>query len=551
MFNKEDLKDQLYAQYEDLQQITNAFIEGDAKATDVKHQSALLGIYKERNDTFMHRLRMTAGIVTPQYMRDIADVMDQVGIEHGHLSTRQNIQLHGVPLAKIEESLKSFYERGIYTRGGGGNTFRNVITSSYSGVSSTEVFDTTPYVNSVWDYVYGYQKAYEFGRKLKVGFTSEPADDTDAGIQDLGFIPQIVDGKKGFKVYGGGGMGRGGSLGILLFDFLPADKVIEATIAIIDLFHEHGDRENRSKARLRFILERLGEEGFKELYMSYFNKADIPDEAKLIEELDYAGFTSKVKVFDNEAPESIDYANWVQRTVRETKFEDVVAVRVFARKGNFDSKAFRALANLVDELGSPFIRITLEQDAVIPFVHKSTLPYLYKALLEKLPDQASTSESFVQHVISCIGAERCPIGVLKAPAAAEAVAEALDEFFADKRELKNELYTMLVDSIHISGCPSSCGRNQSSPLGFNGMKKKVDGVLTDFYQIHVGASIAEVRSHLLAKTDPTWIVNAQDIGKFVVNVIAQFVDAYKAGTVATLREFTISLRDKFKVEDYV
>ena len=544
-------KEQLHNQYSELQTVINEYIGGNVKASDVKHQSALLGIYKERNETFMVRLRITGGEVSNQNYRDIADVMESVGIDHGHLSTRQNIQLHGVEVTKVEEALKEFYARHIHTRGGGGNTFRNIITSSMSGVSNSEVFDTLPHVKSVWKYIYTYQKAFEFGRKLKVGFTSEPNDDTDAGIQDLGFVPKIVDGKEGFKVYGGGGMGRGGSLGITLFEFLPAEDIIQATVAMIDLFHEHGDRKNRNKARLRFILERLGEEKFKELYLDIFNSVKIAEDSKIVEYDDYESIVSNLVKFEDPDPSDEEYKGWIKRSTVATKFDNVVALRLFVRRGNFKADDFRALADIVESVGSPITRITLEQDAIIPFVHKSALPYLYKALQEKLPNQAVTNDSFEQHIVCCIGAELCPIGVLKSPVAALTIAKSLDNLFEDKKELKDVLYQQIIGSVHVSGCSSSCGRNQSSAIGFHGLKKKFDGVLTEIYQVHIGANISENSEHMLAKTDVSSIVKADKIGVFVANIVSKFIESYEAGQSKTLREFAISLRDEFKVEDYL
>ena len=548
---KKKYKEHLHTQYSELQEVINKYIGGDVKASDVKHQSALLGIYKERDETIMLRLRMTGGEVTTQNFRDIADIMEDVGIDHGHLSTRQNIQLHGLALEKVEETLKKFYAVHIHTRGGGGNTFRNVITSSKSGVSATEVFDTMPYIKSVWDYVYCYQKAFEFGRKLKVGFTSEPFDDTDAGIQDLGFIPKVVDGKRGFKVYGGGGMGRGGATGIVLFEFLPAEQIIQATVAMIDLFYDHGDRTNRSKARLRFILEKLGEEKFRELYIEYFNNTEIPKNLKDVEDEDYDAYVAGLKKFDQVELDTAEYKGWVKRAVTDTKFgDDVVSVRLFVNHGNFKADDFRRFATLVDSLGTPFVRITLEQDALLPIVHRSALPYLYEALQNKLPNQATTDESFIHHIVSCIGARLCPIGILRSPEAAERIANSLDQLFVDKANLRDELYQQLIGSINVSGCPSSCGRNQSSALGFNGLKKKIDGELTELYQVHVGANISE-DGYNLAKTDGRWLVRSDEIGVFVKNVVSSFIDEYEAGRFNTFREYMISCRDEFKVEAYI
>lgn len=543
-----DIKQQLEDQYDDLQAKINEYLAGECKAPDVKHKSALLGIYKERNDSFMLRIRRTAGHTSPQNFRDIADISDRFSIDHGHFSTRQNIQMHGVPGEHVADAIRAFNAADLNFRGGGGNTFRNVATSPLSGVSPTETFDTVPHTRGVWNWVYYYEKAYQFCRKFKLGFTSEEFDDSNAGIQDLGFVAKIKDGERGFKVYGAGGMGRGASLGTVLFEFLPEKDIIRASQAMIDLFYDHGDREVRAKARLRFVLQRLGEEEFHKLFFSYYEKADAPD--YIHEAIDYTPELEALKKNETEAAPSEGFEQWKQRAVSPTKFGDeIVSVRLYIRRGNFNANDFRSFADILDAVGSKGIRLIISQDAVIPLVHKSKLTELYTLLSNKLPNQAVVDGRFKKQIVSCIGAAECPIGILQSPVAAEAVAEALDDLFDEYSELRSELYESVLDGINISGCASSCGLNLVAGLGFHGMKKRLDGELFEIYQVYVGGQIDET-NHQLAKTDASWLVKADDIDSFVSAVVRSYVESYKAGTKETMREYLLRQRESFNPAEF-
>ncbi len=541
-----DISAQLDTQYRELQETIEQLERGECKAPDVKKRSALLGIYKERDNTYMLRIRRNAGIITTKNLRDTADIMLEQQIRHAHFSTRQNIQLHGVVGANVYNTITAFNSVDMPFRGGGGNTFRSVATSALSGVSATETFDTIPHTAGVWDWAYYYEKAYGFCRKFKLGFTSEESDDTNAGIQDLGFVAKIKDGERGFRVYGGGGMGRGANLGIELFDFLPEKDIIRVSQAMVDLFFDHGNREVRSKARLRFVLQERGEEEFRRLFMEYYEKADAPD--FVYEEIDYSRYIAELKEGDESPADGFE--DWYTRSVIDTKFgDDVKSVRLFVRRGNFAAEDLRALAEVLEAVGASQLRSANTQDAFIPLVKVSKLPELYSLLKEKLPDQAVTDGRFERHIISCIGAAECPIGILKAPEVAKKVADSVDELIKDYQTVSADVYRYILDGINISGCASSCGLNLIAGIGFHGMKKKVDGELKELYQLYVGGQVDE-SDHKLARTDAEWLVEADNLGEFVSRIVKEYLESFKAGNRVSLREYMVGIRDSFNFESY-
>ena len=188
------------------------------------------------------------------------------------MSSRQDVQLHGVPPENVYAAVRSCTENGLPFKGGG-NTFRNILVSPDSGIAPDSIFDVIPHAKSLTDIIFRWDNAFELPRKLKIGFAASEKDEFMAAIQDLGFVAAIKAGKPGFKVYGGGGMGRESAVGIELLDFIPCAQVPQCALAMTEFFYEHGDRTNRNTARIRFLVKRLGKEKFVELFRDYFNRA--------------------------------------------------------------------------------------------------------------------------------------------------------------------------------------------------------------------------------------------------------------------------------------
>lgn len=533
-----DLIHQLEAQYKDLQQTINLLSNGECKITDVKHRSALLGIYREKDDTYMCRVRRNSGRISVKNLHDLADIMEAQQIHHAHFSTRQNIQLHGVPPARVYDTIKACNEAEMLFRGGGGNTFRSIATSPYSGVSPTEAFDTIPHAEAVWEFVRSYERAYGFGRKFKTGFSSEPTDDINAGIQDLGFVAQLRNEQRGFKVYCGGGMGRDPAHGIVLIDFLAEKDVIRVAQAAIDLFFENGNRKIRPKARLRFVLQELGPDAFKQLFFQYLEETTAPDfHPKPID------YTTQVSLLKKGTLSSTDdFEQWVKRSVKNTNHgRSIKSVRLHVRDGNFHAEQFRSLATLLTDCGIVEIRSCNTQDVVIPLIHASKLMELYTGLKRDLSNVINIDGNFMGQVVSCIGATACSIGLLKTETARSSIASALTELMSHYPDIAPLVYESIIHGINISGCASSCGLNQVSAIGFHGHKKRVDGEIVEFYQIHLGGGINE-KQHAFGCTDPASLVPASDVTALVITLVQQYLKHVQAHGPQTLREFISSKR---------
>ena len=495
----------------ELQTDINKFIDGEITVTDLKHTSAPFGIYPQKNGKFMVRIRVTGGLLSLKQMQAVSEILND-GFEIGfaHLTTRQNIQLHDVSIESVYGIVEKAVELGLIFRGGGGNTYRNVMVSPEAAFSDKSVFNVQPYAEEIQNFVYSYDKAYALPRKLKISISCNDDDSALATIQDLGFIATIQNGVKGFKVYVAGGMGRKSSVGIKLIDFLPATDILKVVAAIIELFYDHGNRENRNLARIRFLREKLGNDAFAELFAEYVNKVtdypkvDIPADEQIVVD------------FGSEEVENSDaFELWQTRATSTTKLESAVSVELFVPNGNFTPEQFADLTAQLTKYDNPALQLTATQNLIIPFVKAESLSGLYNVLNDYSINLKG--ESFNGLIQSCIGSRFCKIGILDTPYYAEKASVALDNYFADKTEKQAEQFTEIINSIKLSGCPNSCGAHPSAKLGFQGMKKKVDDVLTDVFFISEGAEIkadetklAEqqadfIKADLIAESITNWL----------------------------------------------
>lgn len=455
---------------ENLKKQTAAYIAGELSQNELKHDTAPFGIYPQRDDRFMARIRINGGMLPVDKFTAIADIIEASGVDFAHLTTRQDIQLHGLAPEKICLVTELCAESGLPFQGGGGNTVRNILVSEGSGVNPEDCFDVQPYADTLWDFMFEYEKGYQLPRKLKAGFAAGEYDSRMAQLQDLGFVAVENDkGARGFRVYGGGGMGRESAAGVKLFDFMPAEQVIQCTVAMTDLFYDHGNRENRNQARIRFIIKKIGAEAFVKLFNEYFEKAveSAPPCFPEAKKDRHAGIFSG-------SPEVLPgFDQWKKTAVSPTSLsENIVSVRFFVPRGNLNPAQINLLASLAECGAAPYFRLSRSQDLILPEVQVEVLPEIYRILRQDLRDIDLTGESFKGHLVACIGSKTCKIGILDSPGMADAAAAELDSLFADKAELKAVCFAEIVDSIRFSGCPNSCAAHPTAKLGIQGGKKR-------------------------------------------------------------------------------
>jgi sulfite reductase beta subunit-like hemoprotein len=483
--NGDILMDSLEKIHSDLKAEIDKFINGEISAADLKHTSAPFGIYQQRNDLFMARIRMPGGHVSVDKLKSIVEIMDENAAGFAHLTTRQDIQLHDLQAERVFPIVKSCSAQSMPFKGGGGNTFRNILAPEDAGFAIDEVFDVSPYVAALNECIMGYDKAFELPRKLKIGFSSGKRDSVKARFQDLGFIAKIKNGVKGFEVFGGGGMGRESMPGARLFEFLPEDELAKCAIAMTDFFYDHGDRTNRNKARIRFILKRLGEVEFVNLFMSYFDKTEVSP--LKISQAELFDLTKLRKDFESSSSDG-DLERWKKYAVSETSFKDVYSVKLFVPWGNLNASQLSLITGLAEKCGNDFVRITQSQDIILPVVHESALGFVFDCLVKELNDIDLVFNSFKGHIVSCIGSGVCKIGATDAPSLADKLAADLDSHFENDPEARASLILRIMKDLRISGCPNSCSGHLVSQIGAQGLKRKIEDVLTEGAVVFSGGS---------------------------------------------------------------
>jgi len=469
--------------YEELRTRLDEFCVGKISSAELKKVGAPFGIYEQRNGRFMVRVRVTGGDISLEKLQLIADISHRNNVGHIHLTTRQCIQLHDVPAENIYSIVSSCNESEIPFHGGGGDTFRNIFACHHSGVSQNSIFDVMPYAKALSEFMFSYEKAFTLPRKLKIGFFCCEEESRKAEFQDLGFVARTINGIEGFAVFGGGGMGRESVGGIRLFDFIPAENLFRCAKAITDLFHDHGDRSNRAKARLRFFAMKVGADAFRKIFMDYYNRTDAPSCGK--PQVNYISLAGRLKRDFPPRPGSAKpeaFEKWVSYATSPTFLSlEIYSADIPVPFGNLGLDELTGIISILRKTGCDFLRITQNQNIFLPLVHRDTLPYLFESL-SKL-DVKFVSPAGDELPVACVGAKTCKIGMLDSPSISLEISRRLKNILLKHSGNNSAAISGMIRSIKISGCPNACGGHVLAPLGIQGFQKNIEGKIEDFLRI--------------------------------------------------------------------
>lgn len=457
----------------------------EGKVDDDKFRSIRLlrGIYGQRQPGVqMVRIKLPFGRVSTRQIRRIADISDEYASSNLHATTRQDIQIHFVSLDRTPELWTRLEEDGITIREACGNTVRNVTASPTAGIDINEPFDVSPYAYETFKYLLRNPVNQEMGRKFKISFSSTEEDTAYSFIHDLGFIPRIKDGQRGFKVVIGGGLGANPYLALPAFEFLEEDQVIPFTEAVLRVFDRYGERNRRMKARMKFLIDDIGLEEMlrlvKEEWNALPNKSyrfnrDILPAPRLSDHVPDAA-----PVIVNEGK----YQQWFETNVIRQKQEGFYGVYVKLPLGNLSSKMARKFAGIVDKYAADELRVTINQGYLIRFVREAVLKHLYAAL-----DELALAEpgfDSVGDITACPGTESCNLGI----------SDSTQVSLALERVIKDEFPDLIYNNdikIKISGCPNSCGQHGIASIGLHGstIKDKQGKVLPALVVLLGGAKL--------------------------------------------------------------
>ncbi|HEU4791438.1 MAG TPA: nitrite reductase [Flavobacterium sp.] len=436
------------------------------------------GIYGQRQEGVqMIRIKLPYGKVSSEQLRRITDVSEKYSTGRLHITTRQDIQIHYVSLDRTPELWADLAKDDITLREACGNTVRNITASETAGIDVDEPFDVSPYAHALFQYLLRNPICQEMGRKFKISFSSSEKDTALSYLHDLGFIPKIVNGEKGFKIMLGGGLGSQPSHAELLSEFVPVNQIIPTAEGVIRVFDRHGERAKRLKARLKFLIKDLGRDEFMRL---------VDEEKKALAfhtyEIDTTAFEGAITEPLLEVPsvviDDVDaYEAWKKSNVVAQKQAGYVAIGIKVSLGDFYIDKARLLADLVKNYGANELRFSLRQNILIRNIKEENLPFFYQELAKL--DFVTLGYNSIADITACPGTDTCNLGI----ASSTGIAEELERVFATEYPQYNN---NLDIAIKISGCMNACGQHNMSEIGFQGMSINAGKLVAPALQVLLG-----------------------------------------------------------------
>jgi len=529
----ESIKDDLVRFEEEIKQ----FKDGTTSSAEFRTFRVPQGVYEQREEgIFMLRVRLAAGGVLSHQMRILASVSRKYGNGILHATTRQDIQIHRVTIDDIHPALMELHSAGLSTKGGGGNTVRNITACYDTGVCAQEAFDVAPYAVAVTEFMLPDPVNYQLPRKYKIAFSGCPDDCAGATVNDLGCIAKKRGDELGFAVHVGGGMGANSRVAKLFLDFVPAGEIHLVAEAVKRVFDKHGNRKNKHRARLRFLIEQVGLEDFRELY-----------EAELAELRENTPSVLKVRDLPSrdltkteaEASPRDGFSVWREKNTEPQKQSGYYMVHIPLLLGDITADTLEKLADVVEIRGEGMTLTTQSQNMVIRWVHENELAALHGKLADL--ELAGTPAPILRNTVACAGAATCKLGICLSRGLARAIVGKLSNNGLD-------LDGLGALNINISGCPNSCGRHPIGQIGLFGAARRIGGRLVPHYVVQLGGRVSEGRTKL-AQGKTT--IPAHNIPGFIVDFLQAFQDSpqhpdYDAFLEARGVDIADQLADKHK-----
>ena len=465
----------------ELEQKIHAFKNNSIDEEKFRSLRLARGVYGQRQQGVqMVRIKLPMGRFTANQLRKIAYVADEYGSSNLHITTRQDIQLHYVELERTPQLWQELEKDKITLREACGNTVRNVTASATAGVDKNELFDVTPYAEAFFSYFLRNPICQDMGRKIKVAFSSSESDDALTFIHDLGFIPKIENGQRGFQMMLGGGIGSQPMPSQEVFSFLPVDQIIPYSEAVIRLFDRLGERNKRNKARMKFLVKDLGLDVFLEKIEQ--EKKVLSNESYPIEDkerpLENPTFNDDAVSFDEQ--ETKAFTHWKKANVSPQKQAGYFSVGIPVQTGDISSSKARKLANIIEKFTRNDNRFTITQSVLLRDVKEAHLPSLYIALKEIGFDRIGFQKT--NDIVACPGTDTCNLGIASSYGLANELQKVIETDYRQFIDAHNL-------NIRISGCMNACGQHTLAHIGFQGMTLKANGNIAPATQILLGGGV--------------------------------------------------------------
>ena len=462
----------------DLEKKIHSFRSGQIDDERFRSLRLARGIYGQRQEGVqMIRIKLPYGKVTSEQLKRITEVSDEYSTGRLHITTRQDIQIHYVSLDRTPELWSELAKDDITLREACGNTVRNITGSELAGVDVDEPFDVSPYAHGLFQYLLRNPICQEMGRKFKISFSSSDKDTALSYLHDLGFIPKIVNGEKGFKIMFAGGLGSQPSHAELLSEFVPVNQIIPTAEGIIRVFDRYGERAKRLKARMKFLIKDLGREEFLRLVDE--EKKALPFHTYEIDTTAFEGaITEPLLAVPSVTIEDVEaFEAWKKSNVIAQKQTGYVAIGIKVLLGDFYTDKARLLADLIKNYGANELRFSLRQNIVLRNIKEENLAFFYQELAKL--DFVALGYDTIGDITACPGTDTCNLGI----ASSTGIADELE------RVLKTE-YPQYSNNqqiaIKISGCMNACGQHNMSEIGFQGMSINAGKLVAPALQVLLG-----------------------------------------------------------------
>jgi sulfite reductase (ferredoxin) len=479
----------LEREFDDFDNEAEKFLDGQTPENEFIGFRLKQGVYGQRQaDVQMIRVKLPWGGITPEQMETFADVIERwVPLKKGHITTRQNIQMHHVPLRDAAELIREISDAGLSSREGCGNTVRNVTADPWAGVCHDETFDPTPYAGAYVRYFVRHPTTQLMPRKVKTAFTGSDTDRALTGIHDVAFIARERDGVQGFEMRIGGGTSIMPRVAPTLVDFVRADdgeylKYTEAVLRIFD--RQDWLRVNRARARLKVMVDKIGIEAMRELVEEelqgdWVDERDFDPQPRLFLHDEEANAPERPVSAGSPNGDLTEFLAFRAANVEAQRQEGFSAVQVLVPRGDLTPEQFRGLADIMREFSGGYARTTVHQNFVLRWVRDESVYDVWTRLVELGLGDAGADQ--VNDVVSCPGTDSCKLGITSSMGLNRAITE---------RIAAMHITDPLTRGIHIkmSGCPNGCSQHHIGNIGFYGASIKVGQHTIPAYVAHIGGN---------------------------------------------------------------
>jgi len=505
-----DIPATLGGEIEELNSYVRRYLAGDIDAESLKVRRVPFGCYEQRqNGTYMLRIRCPGGALTPSQLCTIATLSKKYGRDSIHITTRQEFQIHDVKLENVVPIMRELLKANLTTRGGGGNTVRNILVSPEAGISADEEFDPSPYAFALTSRLIVEPDSWTLPRKFKIAFSSSEKDSSYAQFNDVGFIATTKQGEPDFRVYVAGGMGAKPEVGHLLHEFIRCEDVYLVAEAIKRVFHKYGNRKDKNSARLRFLWRQLGGDHFRRLYVQELEQ--LSREAAPPIELPQESTRSVTPPFRSMRIQDPEFHLWKLRFVSEQRQPGLCSILLPVFLGNLKNEDAITLARFLEAFGNNVLRATLGQNLRLRNILEEYLGNVYVAL--KDISELSSTPALLANAIACAGADTCRLGICLSKGALRAINDKLSQSELDLDQIPDF-------KLHISGCPNTCGQHMIADLGFYGKVGRNGDQIIPAYGVVAGAIVADGKARLARNLGQ---VNARSLPDFVEEVLATWI----------------------------